>query len=112
MVDQVDEEQSSRVLIPLPGIGMLELPRKLFDQYLVPEAKQEWSRPKQLLTSEEVEKHTSVSAAFWMAQARERRVPHHKLGRFVRFDLDEILNHEPYRRPAIESFHFPPRRGR
>jgi excisionase family DNA binding protein len=32
-----------------------------------------------------------VPPSWLLAQARERRVPHHKLGHYVRFDLDELI---------------------
>jgi hypothetical protein len=32
-----------------------------------------------------------VPPTWLLAQARARRVPHHKLGHYVRFDLDELI---------------------
>lgn len=32
-----------------------------------------------------------VPPSWLLAQARERKVPHHKLGHYVRFDLDELI---------------------
>lgn len=32
-----------------------------------------------------------VPASWLLAQARAKRVPHHKLGHYVRFDLDELI---------------------
>jgi excisionase family DNA binding protein len=32
-----------------------------------------------------------VPPTWLLAQARERKVPHHKLGHYVRFDLDELI---------------------
>jgi len=32
-----------------------------------------------------------VPASWLLGQARARKVPHHKLGHYVRFDLDELI---------------------
>jgi excisionase family DNA binding protein len=32
-----------------------------------------------------------VPPSWLLAQARDRKVPHHKLGHYVRFDLDELI---------------------
>jgi hypothetical protein len=32
-----------------------------------------------------------VPSSWLLAQARARNVPHHKLGHYVRFDLDELI---------------------
>jgi hypothetical protein len=44
-----------------------------------------------LCTAEEMEERTKVKAAWYLEEARLRRVPHHRLGKYVRFKFDEIL---------------------
>jgi Helix-turn-helix domain len=36
-------------------------------------------------------KMLEVPPSWLLAQARARKVPHHKLGHYVRFDLDELI---------------------
>ena len=98
---------SDVVLIPLAPLGTLKLPRELFEKYLerpgaatVPAAQPE---PAQLLDAAELETRTGVPASWWMTQARERRVPFQKFGRYVRFDLAEVRACDAYKRRVIDS---------
>ena len=92
---------SERILIPLPGLGTLELPREVFEQHLVrPAAAEPASSASQLVDAEELERRTQIPASWWLAQARERGVPYRKIGRYVRFDVDEVLCCEAFRRKA------------
>lgn len=43
-----------------------------------------------LLTAEQLAERTSVPANWFEQAAREERVPHHRLGRYVRFRLSEV----------------------
>jgi hypothetical protein len=94
-----------RVVIPLPGMGTLELPRDVFEQHLVrPAARITLEDPRtELVDAVQLERRTGVPASWWMSQARERRVPFRKLGRYVRFDLAEVMNCDAYRRRALDS---------
>ena len=47
--------------------------------------------PEHLLTAEEMEELTEVPATWFFEQARLGRVPHHRLGKYVRFRFDEVL---------------------
>ena len=47
--------------------------------------------PGSLHTAEEMEKRTKVKAAWFLEAARQGAIPHHKLGRYVRFDFGEVL---------------------
>jgi hypothetical protein len=45
-----------------------------------------------LVGASDAAKLLGVPPTWLLAQARARRVPHHKLGHYVRFDLDELIN--------------------
>jgi hypothetical protein len=99
---------SDLVLIPLPGLGTLELPRSVFDQYLrMPEALSVVAAQSaavsnaKLLSAEAMEAATGVPASWFATQARERRIPFRKLGRYVRFDFDEVMTSDALKRRAI-----------
>lgn len=47
--------------------------------------------PENLCTAEEMEERTKVGASWFLEQARLGRVPHHRLGKYVRFRFDEVL---------------------
>ena len=96
---------SDRIVIPLPGLGTLELPREVFEEHLVrvdacpaPER-----LGAELVDAEQLEQRTGIPASWWMTQARERRVPFRKFGRYVRFDLAEVMACDAYKRRAIDS---------
>jgi hypothetical protein len=44
-----------------------------------------------LVDASQLEERTGIPATWWMAQAREQRIPHQKIGRRVRFRLDEVM---------------------
>ena len=44
-----------------------------------------------LVDANEAAKLLGVPPTWLLAQARARKVPHHKLGHYVRFDLDELI---------------------
>ncbi len=54
-----------------------------------------------LLTADEMAQQTGVPSSWWMTQARERRLPHVRIGRRVRFNAAEVLASETFRRAAI-----------
>jgi excisionase family DNA binding protein len=49
------------------------------------------SRANPLVAADEAAKLLGVPPRWMMEQARAGKVPHHKLGRYVRFDLDELI---------------------
>ncbi|GFE82532.1 hypothetical protein GCM10011487_45320 [Steroidobacter agaridevorans] len=92
---------SERILIPLPGLGTLELPREVFDQHLLKTLVPAPTLPSELVDADQLEERTGIPASWWMTQARERRVPFRKMGRYVRFELSEIMECDAYRRRAL-----------
>lgn len=90
------------VLIPLPGIGTLDLPREVFERHLVREQRCETAAPVvELVDAAQLEARTGVPASWWLSQARERRVPCRKIGRRVRFDPAEVVACEAFQRRAL-----------
>lgn len=95
---------SENILIPLPGLGTLALPREVFEQHLlkpstvtVTAAKS----PSEVVDAAELQARTGIPASWWMTQARERRLPFRKMGRYVRFDIAEVMSCDAYRRRAL-----------
>jgi hypothetical protein len=94
---------SEHVLIPLPGLGTLSLPREVFEQHLVSPSTVPAVPSSELVDADELQARTGIPATWWMAQARERRVPFRKLGRYVRFDVAEIMSCDAYKRRALDN---------
>lgn len=94
---------SERILILLPGLGTLELPREVFDQHLLKPSMPTSKSPSELVDATQLEERTGIPASWWLTQARERRVPFRKIGRYVRFDVDEVFCCEEFRRKAISQ---------
>jgi hypothetical protein len=96
---------SDRVLIPLPGVGTLSLSREAYEAALIPVEQTlpaaAAAGPIKLLSDKEMEEATGIAASWFATQARERRIPFRKLGRYVRFDFDEVMASEPLQRRAI-----------
>jgi hypothetical protein len=55
------------------------------------------------MSAEEMESATGVPASWYATQARERRIPFRKIGRYVRFDYSELVSSEAFQRRAIPS---------
>ena len=95
---------SDHVVIPLPGLGTLQLPRDVFEQHLVrPALAEPPQQPTEIVDADQLEQRTRVPAGWWMTQARERRIPFQKFGRYVRFNLAEVLACDAYKRRVIDS---------
>ena len=47
--------------------------------------------PEHLLPAERMQELTEVPATWFLEQARCGKVPHHRLGKYVRFRFDEVL---------------------
>lgn len=57
-----------------------------------------------LVSAEQLQLRTGIPASWWMSQARERRVPHHKVGRYVRFSVAEVMDSPAVRkRGALDN---------
>ncbi|MBB6092348.1 hypothetical protein HNQ60_001194 [Povalibacter uvarum] len=100
----------SVVIVALPGIGTLKLPKKLFDQHLLQESSAgstDGPAPAQLLDAAQLEARTGIPATWWMNQARERRIPFHKYGRYVRFDFAEVMGCEAFKRREVKTTGYP-----
>lgn len=97
------------VLIPFPGIGTLAMTREQFESALAagralspaPASHAPKSASDELVDAECMEKRTGVPASWWMAQARERRIPSQKIGRRVRFDPVAVLESEAFRMRSL-----------
>ncbi len=100
----------SVVIVALPGIGTLKLPKELFDQHLLRDPSAESndaSTSHELLDAAQLELRTGIPASWWMSQARERRIPFHKYGRYVRFDFAEVTRCEAFKRREVKSSGYP-----
>ncbi len=92
---------TDRVLIPLPDgrwLGLTleqfveaELAGREFLPNPVPDSP--INSDDALLTAEQLEQRTNVSASWWEQAAREQRVPHARIGRYVRFRWTEVADH-------------------
>ena len=99
---------ADRVLIPF-GDRLLALTPETFREALEagatltpsPRATAASDMPAKLLSAEDLEERTGVPASWFATQARERRIPFHKLGRYVRFSFEEVMACEAFRRRAI-----------
>jgi len=100
---------TDRVIIPLPGIGTLELSKEVYESALRPLSGTSQSDPvggsatARLLSAEDMEEATGVPASWFATQARERRIPFRKLGRYVRFAFEEVSDCEAFKRRAIPT---------
>lgn len=47
--------------------------------------------PEYLCTAEKMEERTKVGASWYLEQARRGKLPHHRLGKYVRFRFDAVL---------------------
>jgi hypothetical protein len=56
-----------------------------------------------LVSAEEMQAATGVPASWFANQARERRIPFRKLGRYVRFNPEEVMACEALQRRAVAS---------
>lgn len=85
---------TDRVLIPLPGVGTLELPRDVYERHLRPlaalapaavPAPSQTARA--LLDAKGVASALSLPVSWVREKARQGAIPSEKAGRYVRFDL-------------------------
>jgi len=89
------------VLIPCPGLGTLAMTCDEFNSALAAGRQLGSSNPPpvpcapnasdELVDAQQLEQRTGVPATWWMAQARQQRIPFRKIGRRVRFDPNEVL---------------------
>ncbi|MGH8490527.1 MAG: hypothetical protein ACREXS_17085 [Gammaproteobacteria bacterium] len=68
-----------------------------------PDGKQADKEPERLLTAEEMESRTKVPATWYLEQARQGRIPHVRLGKYVRFVQSEVLVRSRFRRRESKS---------
>lgn len=97
-------------MVPSPS-GWLALDRDQFEQALrrgdayLPAAQSNATAPPvtpaELVDADQLQALTGVPASWWMAQAREHRVPHVRIGRRVRFNAAEVTTSDAFRRRAI-----------
>jgi hypothetical protein len=106
------------VLIPFPGLGTLAMTREQFESALaagsslgtVAQSSPGSAAQDELVDADNLERRTGVPASWWMARAREGRIPFRKIGRRVRFDAHEVLNSSAFlrRAPSAGSYHTKP----
>jgi len=107
-------DMADTIVLPIAGLGILVMDRAEFEaalsagRSLVPtEAPKPRARVRrsdaQLLDAEQLEAVTAVPATWWMAAARARRIPFRKIGRRVRFVLEEIIACEELKRRELEQ---------
>lgn len=95
---------SDLVLIPVAGVGILALSRDVFTEALaagtemmaatapsVTGATSVLAEP--LLDADQAAARLSVTARWLEDNARSGIIPHHKLGRFLRFRVSEVAAH-------------------
>ena len=87
---------SDRVLIAANGIWLsltaeqFEAARAAAQDFAPVSPAASVAPPGELLTAEQLEQRTSVPASWWETAARENRVPHRRIGKYVRFRFDEV----------------------
>ena len=89
---------TDRVLIPLPDGRWIGFTAEQFAEAVqagralspASTSSQQTTAPDELLTAEQLQERTSVPASWWEQAARERRVPHARIGRYVRFRFAEV----------------------
>jgi hypothetical protein len=102
---------ADRIAVPLPDGRWLALAPEAFREALeagstlvpCPRAPAAPESPQKLVSAEDLEQRTGVPASWFATQARERRIPFHKLGRYVRFSFEEVMACDAFRRRAIPS---------
>lgn len=98
------------ILVVVPGVGPLALApealrtalakgREVLGEPAAGSAPPPADVP-QLVDAAALEGRTGIPASWWMAQAREHRVPHVRIGRRVRFDPTEALACDAVRKRA------------
>lgn len=83
---------SDSVIIPLPGLGTLDLPREVFERHLVrtavpstPEAQMA-----KLVDVNELARVLSVPTSTLYELRKAGRIPGEKIGKHVRFDVTAV----------------------
>jgi hypothetical protein len=92
---------SDRVLIPVPGIGVLALDRETFAAALAagagltagPSPSPAAFASEPLLDADQAAAQINVTARWLEDSARAGIIPHIKLGKFTRFRVSEIASH-------------------
>ncbi len=65
-----------------------------------PDPAQNGGKEDRLMTAEEMEGRTKVGASWFLEQARRGELPHVRLGKYVRFQFDEVLACSRFRERA------------
>jgi len=92
---------SDRMLIPIAGLGVLAMSREAFAAALAEGAtltvaaapSVAASAPEPLLDADQAAAQMNVTARWLEDSARAGIIPHHKLGRFIRFRVSEVAAH-------------------
>jgi excisionase family DNA binding protein len=83
------------VIIPLPGIGTLELPRDVYETSLrplaVPQPQTSKPAPEALVTAKALAMTLSLPVSCLYEYAKAGRIPSVRVGKHVRFNADQVL---------------------
>jgi excisionase family DNA binding protein len=86
---------SDRVLIPLPGVGTLDLAREVYEAALRPTAAPVLSEPSadsaELVTAKALAATTSLPVSCLYEYAKAGRIPSVRVGKHVRFNPGQVL---------------------
>lgn len=58
-----------------------------------------------LLTAEEMSAQTGVPHSWFLEQARRNAIPHVRFGKYVRFRMDDVLEHSKFLSRQAQSSH-------
>ena len=105
----IDGNPGDRILVPLPDGRWLALDAETFvaaleagTEYMAsPSTASASAGTAKLIDATQLSERTGIPATWFEAQARERRIPFRKLGRYVRFDYEEVLGAEAFQRRVI-----------
>jgi excisionase family DNA binding protein len=91
----------SRIAVPLPDGRWLALTPEQFAEAAQagreliagPTPTPHTGPSEDLLTAAQLAQRTGIPASWWEQAAREERVPHARIGRYVRFRFQEVAEH-------------------
>jgi len=97
----MSDENRNEALVLIPfGDGLLELTREQFDDARrrgLERSRSETNAPPakltEILDAKRMEGRTGIAASWWLAQARQKMIPHIGAGKYVRFDLAKVLKY-------------------
>jgi hypothetical protein len=96
----MSSETSAEPILVIPfGDGLLALTREQYEEarwrgreLSQPQPTTSPAKQTEILDAAGMERHTGIPASWWAEQARRNKVPHIRAGKYVRFDLDKVLD--------------------